>query len=73
MGAMIVHAYSAPPSVAAPILISFDPRRRGVERFVREKTPPSWRKIFRCFRSVSFDVSIRKKNDDSREMTNEHF
>ena len=43
MGAMIVHAYSAPPSIAAPIL--FDPRRRGVERFVREKTPPSRRII----------------------------
>jgi len=42
MGAMIVHAYGAPPSAAAPIL--FDPRRVwGVERFVREKTPPSWR------------------------------
>ena len=54
MGAMIVHAYSAPPSIAAPILTHTD----------------------RCFRSVSFDLSIRKKNDDSRthgrEMTNEH-
>jgi hypothetical protein len=63
MGAMIVHAYGAPPSIAAPIL--FDPRRRGVERFVREKTPPSWRIIsvlsFRQLRC--FDP---KKNDDSR-------
>jgi hypothetical protein len=70
MGAMIVHAYGAPPSIAAPIL--FDPRRRGVERFAREKTPPSWRIIsvlsfrqLRCFRS--------EKKRRFTEMTNEHF